>query len=1200
MRVLRYIAMLATALVTLALLLAIGGYLYLASEAGRGFIARKGSELASSDAQQITLSAITGRLSSDVTIGHISLADAKGVWLEIEGLRVRYTASKLIRRQPPLQEVEAERITLHRQPEPSGDKASGGGTPDLDALAAYLPARMQVGEVWIKEPVAGHEQRLGIEGGGDASAYRLQVHTLQGVETALDATIKPSARDFALLLRFREAPGGIVGALAGLPNTIPLAADADLQADLEGDMTLRHATLVAGSAGLEASGNVEATTGKVALQGRIALTDMQVSQALAQMPMSGSAEVKLRIDGTMEALHVALSTHSPHMAFDGQRIDALVLTAEGDLNPAAWGTDAFRVAGTLDGSMQHNGTLASLAGTLSVAGGILETPALNARYGEMEASGKLTAKGTLQTFDLISDMALKSPYGASDIQLHGKVDTEAARYNGEVKGRFSYEAQPFDLAAKLDADATRAAVESFTLKGPGMDATGKLTVDIPAQLAEGNIAIDASDLSPLGRLLGQPLGGALKADVTLAAKGKRQGVQAKATANDLTLQNISIAQAALDARTDDAATLAALRASLTASGIAAGNLTATALTAQLEGELTRGVTVTADGKGSLKDTPWVLALNGMASKPASDRYALDLAKLEGSYGDLPFALAAPAKLAHSPTQSTISPFRLQLAGGTVEAEGGITRTQVKGRLAIAGVALDNLPVEGLPEGALDATLTLAGTAAAPVMNWQAGGEFSFDGMPLTTAMDGSWQAGKLTTQAKLSSEQANAETVITLPAKLTLAPFATDISDATPLSGTVKTHLPLAMFNARLRAAGHRLQGTLGGEATLGGSLGAPDFSGGFALEDGRYDHSQTGICLRDMSARIAGSGKTIRLEQFRAVDSEQKTLTADASLSFGGTPSFGGEVKFDQFRLFCGGMMSGEIDGGLTIGGTTKAMNIAGGLQLGPLDIQLPGAQTGANIPQVETIWVGPESNAEESAPGIVGLDITLDAPQQLFIRGRGLDAEFGGKLHIGGTADTPKLDGKFSHRRGNFVLLDRVLELQTANILFEGPMPPSPFLNVIAETKVQDTTITVTMGGNAGSPTLKLSSTPSRPQDEVLALLLFGRQLETISPFEALQLAQAARQLAGLDSGPGLIGTIRDTLGLDRLQVGADEDANMNISTGKYVTDDVYVGVKQGAKPEDREIVTEITLTPSISGKTAVDSLGNQSVGVEWKRDY
>lgn len=234
------------------------------------------------------------------------------------------------------------------------------------------------------------------------------------------------------------------------------------------------------------------------------------------------------------------------------------------------------------------------------------------------------------------------------------------------------------------------------------------------------------------------------------------------------------------------------------------------------------------------------------------------------------------------------------------------------------------------------------------------------------------------------------------------------------------------------------------------------------------------------------------------------------------------------------------------------------------------------------------------------MGLDITLDAPQQLFIRGRGLDAEFAGKLHIGGTADAPKLDGKFSHRRGNFVLLDRVLELQTANILFEGPMPPSPFLNVIAETKVQDTTITVTMGGNAGSPTLKLSSTPSRPQDEVLALLLFGRQLETISPFEALQLAQAARQLAGLDSGPGLIGTIRDTLGLDRLQVGADEDANMNISTGKYVTDDVYVGVKQGAKPEDREIVTEITLTPSISGKTAVDSLGNQSVGVEWKRDY
>lgn len=42
------------------------------------------------------------------------------------------------------------------------------------------------------------------------------------------------------------------------------------------------------------------------------------------------------------------------------------------------------------------------------------------------------------------------------------------------------------------------------------------------------------------------------------------------------------------------------------------------------------------------------------------------------------------------------------------------------------------------------------------------------------------------------------------------------------------------------------------------------------------------------------------------------------------------------------------------------------------------------------------------------------------------------------------------------------------------------------------------------------------------------------------------------------------------------------------------------QGAKPEDREVVTEITLTPSISGKTSVDSVGKQSLGVEWKRDY
>lgn len=167
---------------------------------------------------------------------------------------------------------------------------------------------------------------------------------------------------------------------------------------------------------------------------------------------------------------------------------------------------------------------------------------------------------------------------------------------------------------------------------------------------------------------------------------------------------------------------------------------------------------------------------------------------------------------------------------------------------------------------------------------------------------------------------------------------------------------------------------------------------------------------------------------------------------------------------------------------------------------------------------------------------------------------------------------------------------------------MPPSPYLAVKATTTAQGTEITLNVTGTAAKPQLALTSNPSLPQDEVLALLLFGRKLANISPFEAIKLAQATRVLAGLDGGePGILDKARQTLGVDTLDIGSGgDDGDVTVTTGKYLTDDVYVSVEQGAEPEDRLLKTEVELTPSISGNTTVDGVGNQSIGIEWKRDY
>jgi translocation and assembly module TamB len=173
---------------------------------------------------------------------------------------------------------------------------------------------------------------------------------------------------------------------------------------------------------------------------------------------------------------------------------------------------------------------------------------------------------------------------------------------------------------------------------------------------------------------------------------------------------------------------------------------------------------------------------------------------------------------------------------------------------------------------------------------------------------------------------------------------------------------------------------------------------------------------------------------------------------------------------------------------------------------------------------------------------------------------------------------------------------------------------------------------GGTGDHPTLTMESRPPRPREEVLAQVLFGKNVADISRFEALQLAEAVRELAnfGQDGGLGTLSRMRAGLGLDVLRVGsartdrerqtsgltgtlgqemagggsgqksqaAGQTDGVSVETGKYVSDNVYVGVEHNADGGPA-VRLEVELTPGISlqGRTATDS---SQVGLGWKKDY
>jgi translocation and assembly module TamB len=111
-------------------------------------------------------------------------------------------------------------------------------------------------------------------------------------------------------------------------------------------------------------------------------------------------------------------------------------------------------------------------------------------------------------------------------------------------------------------------------------------------------------------------------------------------------------------------------------------------------------------------------------------------------------------------------------------------------------------------------------------------------------------------------------------------------------------------------------------------------------------------------------------------------------------------------------------------------------------------------------------------------------------------------------------------------------------------------------------------------------------------------------LTAIEAAQLAASVAELTGRGGGAGgILGRIRSSLGVDVLRVESSETSNSatpDVAAGKYLTDDVYIGAKQGATAESGAAEIEVELTPNISIESSVGQQGQSEVGVNFKWDY
>src|SRR5690606_22281508 len=124
---------------------------------------------------------------------------------------------------------------------------------------------------------------------------------------------------------------------------------------------------------------------------------------------------------------------------------------------------------------------------------------------------------------------------------------------------------------------------------------------------------------------------------------------------------------------------------------------------------------------------------------------------------------------------------------------------------------------------------------------------------------------------------------------------------------------------------------------------------------------------------------------------------------------------------------------------------------------------------------------------------DLRIRSGSSIFVRGRGIDAELSGDLTVKGTAANPIVSGGFEMRRGRLEILTKRLDFSRGRITFGGGL--IPVLDMEAASNVSSSTVIVSVTGNANDPKFSFSSTPAAPQDEVLAMLIFGQSMSKLS---------------------------------------------------------------------------------------------------------
>ena len=827
--------------------------------------------------------------------------------------------------------------------------------------------------------------------------------------------------------------------------------------------------------------------------------------------------------------------------------------------------------------------------------------------------GRIAADGP------IGDVALRIAAEASALAAAGAVaeevrlDARMRIHEGRASGRFTLLARRGDANITVEGGAAFGAmeleVEEVRIGGSGIEGRLAGVFDRLRGRGRGTLRLVVDDLGQLAPFFDRPVQGDVRLEAAAAEADAAQSLDFALKVRGLALPTGSLEEGELSGRIQDLFNRAEADVRLEMRGIDAPDLLVDRLRASLVGEGGR-YRISGEAQGR-RTQPFALEAGGQLEL-ASDRQLLRLDRLQGMFEGQRLRLRRPATAVLRDGLLDVDVIDLEIGEG--ELQGGLRFGESELAVAFRGRDLPVGLVTGNPlaPARADLALKLEGERAALGGRIDLAVRAARADTAEVARLRGRMADGMLDLDLRIEGGRAEMPLAgaLRLPLAATDTPPFLRIDPSAPVSGRLQGMVDLGRLGFLLPHDRLLVEGLAQLDLKVAGEGGRPEIRGTLAWRQGRMEDAQSGVVIRDAEARLRVSGSRLELVELRARDAGDGRLRARGWAELDGwmPDRYRIEVMGRDFIVLNAPRGWLVAEGEVVFERAPAGARLAGSVRIQRGELWL-GRGRGAAPPALAVLERGddgvlrpieaPTRPGERRMPlSELALDLRLEAPQRLYLRGAGLESEWGGSLRIRGRAREPEVEGALKVRRGRLDFLGQRFAVEQGEILLAGGLPPRIDVDLIARAERAGIQARVELRGPIDRPELVLASDPALPRDEILARLLFGQSAQRLDASQGVRLA-AALQALELDRFTEVLDRLKEFVQMDTLGIREGE-SGAGIAAGKYLNDQVFVEVEQEFGASPTKVRVEVEITPSLSLNSEVDTEGEGEVELEWRFDY